>query len=141
MGTLTIKRKKQFGDFIYNYKVFIDRVEVAEISSGQTLLINIENNDSHSIYVKQKFVTSSTTIFKVDDEIILEAGMANSKLFIGLIFAATLIILSNLVVVNTKFTDFSRGFFFSIYLTFFLTLVFNRKTYLSIKEVKKNNTI
>ncbi len=136
MGKLIIKRKKKIYDFLYNYKIIIDGVAVDEISGGQTSEFMIEDNQTHSIYIKHRLFTSPTIMFKVENQTIIEIGGVDNTKNLFIIFMG--IISVNLFAKTAEYKNYIMILILLMFVFLFIAIHALKKKKLTITEISSN---
>ena len=135
MGSISLKRKKEFINFTQKFQLILDGQLINEISSGQTILINVEENSIHQLQIKLNRRYGKTFDIKVDEDINLEVtAFKYGDIFI---FSLTgLAILSFLL----RKTEFHFNFLI-VMIVFFIVQLYSftigRNKYLLIRKVNK----
>ncbi len=133
MVNITIRRKKEFNNFTQKFKLLLDGQLINEISSGQTLVLNIEKDSLYKLQAKQNVFYSRTLDIKAEGDITLEVSgpkYANFAIFLLLGLG-----IFNLLLRKTDF-HFS---FLIVMIIFFIVQLYNftvgRNKYLSFRKV------
>lgn len=134
MGKLIIRRQKEIYDFIYDYKIIIDGVMVDRISSGQSLQFEIADNRTHSIYVKQRILSSPIIDFKVENETIVDVGGFSYTKYFIVSFIGTILI--SLLTRHSEYRSYSAILSSFVFVLFFLVVLIRRNKCLTIREIK-----
>ena len=135
MGKITIVRKKEFNNFTQKFQLILDGQLFNEISSGQTLVVNVEENSVHQLKAKLNWCYSRTFNIKVDGDMTLE--VTGFKYADAFIFSFIGLGILNLLLRKTAF-HFS---FLIVIIIFFTVQLYNftigRNKYLSIRKINK----
>lgn len=135
MGKITIVRKKEFNNFTQKFQLILDGQLFNEISSGQTLVVNVEENSVHQLQAKLNRCYSRTFNIKVDGDMTLE--VTGFKYADAFIFSFIGLGILNLLLRKTAF-HFS---FLIVIIIFFTVQLYNftigRNKYLSIRKINK----
>ena len=133
MVNITIRRKQEFNNFTQKFKLLLDGQLINEISSGQTLVLNIEKDSLYKLQAKQNVFYSRTLDIKAEGDITLEVSgpkYANFAIFLLLGLG-----IFNLLLRKTDF-HFS---FLIVMIIFFIVQLYNftvgRNKYLSFRKV------
>lgn len=133
MSKLIVRRKKQFFDFTYNYKIYIDGMMVREISSGQIVDLEIADDKTHTIFVKKRWLYSPTINMIADKEINIEVG-CNKYADYYFLFLIVFVI-SNLIIKNKLFHTYILLLNMSVIFLLFILPFITRKNSLTIKQI------
>jgi len=133
MVNVTISRKKEFNNFTQKFKLILDGQIINEISSGQSLVLNIKKNSVHKLQAKQNVFYSRTLEIKADGDITLEVSGPKYANFA--IFSLLGLGIINLLL---RKTDFHFSFLIVILILFIIQLynfTLGRKRYLSLRKI------
>lgn len=138
MVNLTIRRKKEFNNFTQKFQLILDGQLLNEISSGQTLVVNVEENSVHQLQAKLKWCNNRTFDIKVDGDMTLE--VTGSKYADVFIFSFVGLGILNLLL---RKTAFHFNFLIVIFIWFTIQLYYftvGRNKNLSIRKIDKKET-